>query len=192
MRRRNRAPWIAAVLLPAAIVGVLLLAWEIYARKGGVDDFILPAPSEILRALSDDRDLLWDNFWVTAAEVGLGILVALVAGALLAIAIHLIPVLRRALYPLLVGSQAVPPVIIAPLLILWWGFGMAPKLAIIALVCFFPVVVTTLDALAAVYRTSARCCARWTPRAGRSSAGWRRPRPFRARSAERRSPSRSP
>ena len=88
MRRRNRAPWIAAVLLPAAIVGVLLLAWEIYARKGGVDDFILPAPSEILQALSDDRDLLWDNFWVTAAEVGLGILVALVAGALLAIAIH--------------------------------------------------------------------------------------------------------
>ena len=150
MSRRRRARWITALLLPAAIVGVLLLAWEIYARTGGVDDFILPAPSEILQALSDDRDLLWDNFWVTAAEVGLGILVALVAGALLAIAIHLIPVLRRALYPLLVGSQAVPPVIIAPLLILWWGFGMAPKLAIIALVCFFPVVVTTLDALAAV------------------------------------------
>ena len=60
-----------------------------------------------LRSLSDDRDLLWDNFWVTAAEVGLGILVALCLGALLAIAIHLVPVLRRALYPLLVGSQAV-------------------------------------------------------------------------------------
>ena len=68
----------------------------------------------------------------------------------LAIAIHLSPTLRRALYPLLVASQAVPIVIVAPLLVVWFGFGIAPKLAIIALVCFFPVVVTTLDALAAV------------------------------------------
>ena len=143
-------PSAAAILLPAAIVIALLLAWELYARSGAVDDFILPAPSEVLSSLSDDRDLLWDNFWVTAAEVGLGILVALLAGALLAIAIHLVPVLRSALYPLLVGSQAVPIVIVAPLLVVWFGFGVAPKLAIIALVCFFPVVVTTLDALAAV------------------------------------------
>ena len=146
-RPRSRA---ATLLLPAAIILALLLTWELYARSGAVDDFILPAPTEVLSALSDDRDLLWDNFWVTAAEVGLGILVALLAGALLAIAIHLVPVLRRALYPLLVGSQAVPIVIVSPLLVVWFGFGVAPKLAIIALVCFFPVVVTTLDALAAV------------------------------------------
>ena len=101
-------------------------------------------------ALWDDRGLLWDNFLVTAQEVGLGILVALVLGAALAIVIHLSPTLRRAVYPLLVGSQAVPIVIVAPLLVVWFGFGIAPKLAIIALVCFFPVVVTTLDALAAV------------------------------------------
>jgi NitT/TauT family transport system permease protein/putative hydroxymethylpyrimidine transport system permease protein len=134
------------VLIVAALAG----AWELYASSGAVDDFILPAPSEIAQALVDDRDLLWDNFLVTALEVGLGILVALVLGALLACVIHLSPVLRRALYPLLVGSQAVPIVIVAPLLIVWFGFGIAPKLAIIALVCFFPVVVTTLDALAAV------------------------------------------
>ena len=87
---------------------------------------------------------------MTAQEVGLGILVALVLGAALAIVIHLSPTLRRAVYPLLVGSQAVPVVIVAPLLVVWFGFGIAPKLAIIALVCFFPIVVTTLDALAAV------------------------------------------
>lgn len=134
----------------AALVLALLGAWELYARAGGVDDFILPAPTDIGEALVDDRALLWENFTVTALEVGLGILVALVAGFALAIAIHFSRTVRRAVYPLLVGSQAVPIVVIAPLLAVWWGFGIAPKLAIIALVCFFPVVVTTLDALAAI------------------------------------------
>ena len=132
------------------IILVLLGAWQAYADLGNVDDFLLPAPTQVASALWDDRSLLWHNLLVTAQEVGLGILLALVAGALLAIAIHLFPTLRRALYPLLVGSQAVPIVIVAPLLVVWFGFGIAPKLAIITLVCFFPVVVTTLDALAAV------------------------------------------
>lgn len=138
------------VLLPVLIVLALLAVWEAYARSGAVDDFILPSPTEVAQALVDDRALLWDNFWVTAGEVGLGILAALCIGVLLAIVIHLSPSLRRALYPLLVGSQAVPIVIVAPLLVIWFGFGIVPKLGIIALVCFFPVVVTTLDALASV------------------------------------------
>lgn len=137
---------IAALLVLLALAA----AWEAYARLGPVDELILPAPTEVARALADDRALLWDNLLVTAQEVVLGISLALVLGAALAIAIHLSPALRRALYPLLVGSQAVPVVIVAPLLVVWFGFGIAPKLAIIALVCFFPVVVTTLDALAAV------------------------------------------
>jgi NitT/TauT family transport system permease protein/putative hydroxymethylpyrimidine transport system permease protein len=137
---------IAAPLILLLLAGV----WEAYARLGPVDDFILPAPTQVATALWEDRGLLWDNLLVTAQEVALGILVALVLGAALAIVIHLSPTLRRAVYPLLVGSQAVPVVIVAPLLIVWFGFGMAPKLAIIALVCFFPVVVTTLDALGAV------------------------------------------
>ncbi|HEX5898798.1 MAG TPA: ABC transporter permease [Solirubrobacteraceae bacterium] len=135
-----------ALALVAALVG----GWELYADLGGVDDFILPAPSQIATALWDDRGLLWSNLLVTAQEVGLGILVALVLGFLLAVALHFSGTLRRGVYPLLVASQAVPIVIIAPLLVVWFGFGMVPKLAIIALVCFFPVVVTTLDALRAV------------------------------------------
>jgi ABC-type nitrate/sulfonate/bicarbonate transport system permease component len=135
-----------AALLSLAFVG----AWELYARLGTVDDFILPAPTEIARALYDDRGLLWANFTVTAGEVGLGILAALIAGLALAVSIHFSRSVRRAVYPLLVGSQAVPIVVVAPLLVVWWGFGIAPKLAIIALVCFFPIVVTTLDALATV------------------------------------------
>src|SRR5215218_1311752 len=134
----------------AELVAALIGAWEIYARAGSVDDFILPAPSEIAHALWRDRALLWDNLLVTAQEVGLGVLAALVVGFGLAVALHFSGTLRRGTYPLLVASQAVPIVIVAPLLVVWFGFGIVPKLAIIALVCFFPVVVTTLDALAGV------------------------------------------
>ncbi len=134
----------------ALVVLVLVGGWELYARVGGVTDLILPTPTEVTQALWDDRALLWSNLLVTAQEVALGILVALVLGFGLAVVLHLSGTLRRSLYPLLVASQAVPVVIVAPLLVVWFGFGIVPKLAIIALVCFFPVVVTTLDALRAV------------------------------------------
>ena len=135
----------------AALLALVLLgAWELYAQTGAVDEFILPAPTEIAEAAWEDRELLWDNFWVTALEVAGGIAVSLVAGFGLAVALHFSRTARGAVFPLLVGSQAVPIVIVAPLLVVWWGFGIGPKLAIIALVCFFPVVVTTLDALSRV------------------------------------------
>jgi putative hydroxymethylpyrimidine transport system permease protein len=137
--------------MPAlALVLALFGAWELYVRLGGVTDFILPAPDQIAQSLYDDRSLLWSNFTVTAQEVGFGIVVSLVLGFCLAVLIHFSRTARRAIYPLLIGSQAVPIVIIAPLLVFWVGFGILPKLGIIALVCFFPVVVTTLDALEAV------------------------------------------
>ena len=135
-------------LMVAAPLVALLAIWELYARaKGGDFELVLPAPTRIAETLADDRALLWDNLQVTAIEVGLGILVAFVAGFGLAVLLHFSTTLRLSAYPLLIASQAVPIVIIAPLLVTWWGFGIAPKLAIIALVCFFPIVVTTLDAL---------------------------------------------
>jgi ABC-type nitrate/sulfonate/bicarbonate transport system permease component len=104
----------------------------------------------VASALWNDAGLLWSNFKITAEEVVLGIVLSLVTGLVMATVIHFSATLRRALYPLLVGSQAVPIFVVAPLLVYWWGFGVLPKLAIIAVVCFFPVVVTTADALAAV------------------------------------------
>lgn len=135
---------------PLLVVAVLLGAWELYVGSGGVDDLVLASPSQIATALYEDRGLLADNLGVTAIEVGFGVLVALVVGLALAVAIHLSPALRRALYPLMVGSQAVPLVVMAPLLVYWVGFGILPKLAIIAIICFFPVVVTTFDGLSRV------------------------------------------
>ncbi len=137
--------------LPAASLLLALLgAWELYVDLGGVDPLILPAPHQVAEALYADRSLLWSNFLVSAQEVLLGILVAVVAGLALAIAIHFSPTVRRAAYPLVIASQAVPVVILAPVLAFWLGFGIVPKLVVVALVSFFSVVVTTLAGLAAV------------------------------------------
>ena len=80
----------------------------------------------------------------------LGFALAVVVGVGFAVALHLSDVLRRAFYPLLVASQTVPVIAIAPILVVWLGFGIGPKLAIIALVCFFPITVNTLDGLRSV------------------------------------------
>jgi ABC-type nitrate/sulfonate/bicarbonate transport system permease component len=135
-----------AVALAVALLG----GWELYADLGGIDEFLLPAPSAVVRSLWVDRGLLWDNFATTAGEVLLGIGVAVAAGMGCAIVIHFSRTLRRAAYPLLVASQTVPIVIVAPLLVAWLGYDLAPKLAIVGLICFFPVVVTTLDGLGGV------------------------------------------
>jgi putative hydroxymethylpyrimidine transport system permease protein len=138
--------------LPAALLLVALLGiWELYVDLGGVDSLILSSPHQIAQALFQDRSLLWSNFLVTAEEVLLGVLLAAIpAGFVLATAIHFSSTLRRAVYPLLVASQAIPFPIIATLLAFWLGFGILPKLVIVALVSFFSIVVTTLAGLAAV------------------------------------------
>ncbi len=135
----------------AALLALVLLGgWQLYARLSGVDAFLLPAPTEVASALVDDRALLWDAFVVTAGEIALGLLLALGAALALALSVHLSPTLRRAVYPLLVASQTVPIPIVAPLLVVWFGFSLLPKLVIVALVCFFPIVVPVLDGLAGV------------------------------------------
>ncbi len=138
------------VLAPLMLLAVLTGAWEAFARLGGVENYLLPAPSEIATALVEDRELLLPDAWVTAKEVLLGFAIALVVGVAVAIVLHLSPLLRRAVYPLVVASQAVPVMVIAPILVIWFGFGMTPKLIVIALICFFPIAVNTLDGLRSV------------------------------------------
>ena len=137
-------------LPPALALVVLLGIWELYVKASGVNSLILPSPSDVLRALIDDRGTLWHNLKTTGVEIVCGIAIAAVAGLLVAVLLHFSGVARRSLYPLLVASQAIPIVILAPLLVLWLGFGLLPKLIVIALVCFFPIVVTTLGGLQTV------------------------------------------
>jgi putative hydroxymethylpyrimidine transport system permease protein len=131
----------------AVIVLVALGGWEALVRLGGVDELILPAPTQVLEALWDDRALLADDLAVTTWEVLLGLAGAIAAGALLGVAMHVSPAARRALRPLVIGSQAVPVPVIAPLVVLVLGFGLAPKVLLVALVCFFPVAINLYDGL---------------------------------------------
>jgi NitT/TauT family transport system permease protein/putative hydroxymethylpyrimidine transport system permease protein len=144
------------LLLPLAVVVALLAIWELAARWDVIADaldikpFLIPAPSDVAESLWEDRSLLADDAWVTVQEVLLGFAIALVLGFAFAIALHLSDTLRRAFYPLLIASQTIPVIAIAPILVVWLGFGLGPKLAIIALVCFFPITVNTLDGLRSV------------------------------------------
>ncbi len=131
----------------ALIVLAGLAGWEAIVRLGAVDELILPAPTHVLEALWTDRGLLAPDLAVTTWEVVLGLAAAIAIGAALAIAMHLSPAARRALHPLVIGSQALPVPVIAPLVVLVLGFGLAPKILLVALVCFFPVAINLYDGL---------------------------------------------
>jgi NitT/TauT family transport system permease protein/putative hydroxymethylpyrimidine transport system permease protein len=156
MRGLSKRLGVGRWLPPLAIVAVLIGAWELAARLDVIADalnlepFLVPAPSEVADSLWQDRALLGDNAWVTIQEVLAGFALSVIVGVAFAVALHLSPSLRRAVYPLLVASQTVPIVVVAPILVVWLGFGIGPKLVIIALICFFPITVNTLDGLASV------------------------------------------
>jgi putative hydroxymethylpyrimidine transport system permease protein len=137
---------LSVVLLLALFMGF----WQWVASLGSVDDLTLASPSEVWQALQDDRDLLLDNASVTLVEVLLGLAISTAAGIGFALAMHLSRVLREAAYPLLVASQAIPIVVLAPILVLAFDYGIGPKLAIVALICFFPITVNVLDGLRSV------------------------------------------
>lgn len=138
------------IVLPVLLLLILIGIWELYVDLGGVDADILPPPHAVASALWNDRGLLWSNFLVTAREVLLGLLVTALLGLALSVALHFSPTLRRAFYPLLVASQAIPFPVLAPILLVWLGFGILPKVIVVALVSFFSIVVATLAGFAAV------------------------------------------
>ncbi len=131
----------------AVLVALALAGWEALVRGGAVDSLLLPAPTEVAQALWTDRSILAEDLVVTTAEVALGLLAAVSLGAALGVSMHLSAPIRRALRPLVIGSQAVPVPVIAPLFILVLGFGLAPKILMVALVCFFPVTINLYDGL---------------------------------------------
>jgi ABC-type nitrate/sulfonate/bicarbonate transport system permease component len=147
----ERVPALIRRLGPAGLaVLVLLVAWELYAQSLPAGGFVLPAPTRIAGALWDQRDLAVQNTLVTLGEAAVGFLTSLALAILAAILMDLAPVVRRSVYPLLVGSQALPVLVVAPVLVLWLGFGLAPKVVVIVLLTFFPMVVGLLDGFAGV------------------------------------------
>ena len=135
---------------PLLILGTLVGAWEAWVQVGDVPKWQLPAPSAIARELVDSRALLWDNTLVTIKEVALGFLAALGAGLALAALIAYSRILERSIYPIVIASQTIPIIAIAPLLLIWVGYGTTPKVIVVALISFYPIAVNTVDGLKSI------------------------------------------
>jgi NitT/TauT family transport system permease protein/putative hydroxymethylpyrimidine transport system permease protein len=143
-------------VLPALLLAGFFGAWQIACSTGALvealslEKFLVPSPAEIASSLWDNRSLLAENAWVTLREMALGILLALAVGLLFAIAMNRWRVVKDATYPLIVASQTIPVIVIAPIVVIWFGFGITPKVVLVALFCFFPVTVSALDGLRSI------------------------------------------
>ena len=146
---RGRAAIARQVLPPLAFGVILIGAWELAVALSGVRESIVPGPWTVARALARDRSLLLSGAATTLAEIAAGYGIAVVVGVALAVAVSSSRLVERALYPWLVVSQVVPIPVLAPILVVWTGIDIRPKLIVIALVTFFPIAVNTIDGLRA-------------------------------------------
>lgn len=141
---RNR---LKTAVPPLVCAIVILAVWQGFVEISGIKKWLLPAPTDVATALAGNGALLAHQTWPTLRETIAGLLAGLGAALILAIAIDLSSWLRKAIYPLLVGTQTVPIVAVAPLFIVWFGYGFLPKILIVALVTFFPIVVNLAEGL---------------------------------------------
>ncbi|SNQ48684.1 Nitrate ABC transporter permease [Frankia canadensis] len=136
-------------VLPAALVFVALFAgWEIYVRVSGISPMTLPGPVRIVRQGFEFRDILWRHTVPTFKETAAGFGVSLAAAWLVATVLDFSAWSRRVLYPLMVASQTIPIIAIAPLFVIWFGFGLLPKIIVVVLVTFFPLAVNLAEGFA--------------------------------------------
>lgn len=139
-------------LAPLAVIAAGLAVWEIWVRAAGTPVWLLPPPSGIAETLWTQRGPLGHHAWVTLKEVLTGFGAALIVGVVLAVVIDSSRIARRAIYPLVIASQTIPVIALAPLLLTWFGYGLTPKVIVIGLIVFFPIVVNTVDGLAGADR----------------------------------------
>ncbi|NIZ08585.1 ABC transporter permease [Pseudooceanicola sp. HF7] len=128
---------------------VLIATWELLVELRNIPEFILPAPSVIVMEIITYWHRLWPNALVTLSEILFGFLCAVCIGVPLAVAIVYSRFMERGVYPLIVMSQTIPKVAIAPLLLTWFGYGMTPKIVIVILLSFFPIVINSVMGLKA-------------------------------------------
>ncbi len=148
--RGTRSRRVAAAVLPPLLFAIFVLAaWQLYTVVGNIRESTLPPPTDIAKSIWENRTLLIDNAWVTIKEILIGFVFAILLGVGLAVLIRSSRTIERAIYPWLVVSQMVPIPAIAPLLIIWFGFELQPKVIVIMLVSFFPIAVNTIDGLRA-------------------------------------------
>jgi ABC-type nitrate/sulfonate/bicarbonate transport system permease component len=138
--------------VPLALISAGIAFWELIVRVRETPAWLLPPPSAIGQTLIDDRALLLEHGIATAQAALIGFGIALLVGIGSAIAITSTQILERSLYPVIIATNAIPVIAIAPLLLIWFGYGLTPKIIVVALICFFPIAVNTIDGLRSVDR----------------------------------------
>jgi ABC-type nitrate/sulfonate/bicarbonate transport system permease component len=146
---------LAAVLPPVLLSAALLLLWEWYVNAADVQPKVLPAPSRVVEQGWQFRDLIWTHTVPTLQATVFGFVLAAVVAFAFAVVIDFSMPLRRAIYPMLVVSQTIPIVAIAPLMIIWFGFGLTPKVLLVALLTFFPMTVSWIEGFSSSEREMA-------------------------------------
>lgn len=131
--------------VPMIVIFSIILMWELVVRIGEIPLYVLPGPSQILKALVTDYIGLSQHALVTLVEALSGIMIALILGLLLGIGMDAFPLLKKSIYPILVVTQTVPMVVLSPIFIIYLGFGIVPKILIVVLMCFFPIVISFSD-----------------------------------------------
>lgn len=137
-------------LPPVMAFLILILLWESIVTRFGVEKYILPSPVQIGRALVETRHLLWQHSVQTMMEALLGFGLAIAIGIVLAVLMNLLNFIKKTFYPLVVVSQTIPIMALAPLLVIWFGYGTLPKVVVVTLVCFFPITVSLVEGLESV------------------------------------------
>lgn len=137
-------------LIPLLVLAATLAVWEVGVRVSDTPRWFFPTPSAVVREALESRALLWRHTWTTLQEIAVGFAIAVGLAVCLAVAIASSPMVRRSVFPVVVATQAVPIIALAPILLIWFGYGMTPKVIVVVLTCFFPIVVNLVDGLRSV------------------------------------------
>ena len=142
---KRKSPSTISKILPFAAAAVLLAVWQAVCSAGLMPAYLLPSPVDVFKAFITDFGLLMEHARITLVEAMVGLLAGIAVGFLMAMLMDRFEVLYLAVYPLVVVSQTIPTVAIAPLLVLWFGYEMTPKILLIILTTFFPITVSLLS-----------------------------------------------
>ncbi len=132
---------------PVLVILVLLAVWELAVQIAGIPLYVLPAPSDMLAAFAAEFSVLLGHAWITVLEALGGMAISFAAGIVIGVMIDAMPTFKKCIYPILVVTQTVPVIVLAPIFIIYLGFGYAPKILTVVLMCFFPIVVSFSDGL---------------------------------------------
>ncbi|WP_282852114.1 ABC transporter permease [Gulosibacter sediminis] len=149
-RRRAKSGWLqqtSGYVYPTIFLVIAFIAWWIVTEAGLVAPYILPSPADTLAAFTDNAAYMWQHTWVTTTETLIGFALSVIFGVLVAVAMVYSRTLERTFYPLILFAQVIPKIAIAPLFIVWMGFGPEPKILVAVLMAFFPIVISGISGL---------------------------------------------